>query len=238
MTKQAEYMENERIILVNDQDIVIGECTKKEAHVTSFQREKNTLHRAFSVFLFDTKNRQLQQQRSMDKLTFPNQWANTCCSHPLYTPLELEENDAIGVRRAAIRKLQHELQITDLKIEDLFFVTKIRYKAQYNEDWGENEIDWLLFARKDIQYKINNTEVKDILYVTKDDLKHLIEYGYLYKDNKKLSYILCPWFRLIVTKYLLPWYDYLDEIFENRSLPYKFSSNLQTINDLGESSMC
>lgn len=38
-------------------------------------------------------------------------FTNTCCSHPLSCPLELEENNAIGVRRAAQRRLKAELGI-------------------------------------------------------------------------------------------------------------------------------
>lgn len=69
------------------------------------------LHRAFSVFLFNTENKLLLQQRSNAKITFPDCFTNTCCSHPLSHPLELEENDAIGVRRAAQRRMKAELGI-------------------------------------------------------------------------------------------------------------------------------
>jgi isopentenyl-diphosphate delta-isomerase len=42
------------------------------------------LHRAFSVFLFNSENKLLLQQRAASKITFPKVWTNTCCSHPLY----------------------------------------------------------------------------------------------------------------------------------------------------------
>ena len=69
------------------------------------------LHRAFSVFLFDQQDRLLIQQRSSEKITFPNLYTNTCCSHPLYLPEEMEETNQLGIRRAAQRKLYHELGI-------------------------------------------------------------------------------------------------------------------------------
>ena len=69
------------------------------------------LHRAFSVFLFNANNELLLQQRSDSKITFPGHYTNTCCSHPLNTPGELDETNAIGVKRAAQRKLYHELGI-------------------------------------------------------------------------------------------------------------------------------
>jgi len=69
------------------------------------------LHRAFSVFLFDSSNRLLLQQRSDEKITFPGYWTNTCCSHPLNVEDEKDENNHLGVKRAARRKLYHELGI-------------------------------------------------------------------------------------------------------------------------------
>lgn len=55
------------------------------------------LHRAFSVFLFNQKGELLLQQRSDAKITFPGYWTNTCCSHPLYFEIELEEKDQKGI---------------------------------------------------------------------------------------------------------------------------------------------
>ena len=54
------------------------------------------LHRAFSVFLFDSQNRLLLQQRASEKITFPDMWTNTCCSHPLNTASELVEEAQLG----------------------------------------------------------------------------------------------------------------------------------------------
>lgn len=58
---------------------------------------KGMLHRAFSVFLFNTKNELLLQQRATEKITFPDYWTNTCCSHPLHTPQELQEQGQMGI---------------------------------------------------------------------------------------------------------------------------------------------
>lgn len=67
------------------------------------------LHRAFSVFLFTPDGKLVLQQRSAVKITFPLIWANTCCSHPLAVPDEMETKDAMGVKVAARRKLEQEL---------------------------------------------------------------------------------------------------------------------------------
>jgi isopentenyl-diphosphate delta-isomerase type 1 len=69
------------------------------------------LHRAFSVFLFDEQGRLLLQQRADEKITFPGFFTNTCCSHPLAIVDELEEKGQLGAKRAAQRKLLHELGI-------------------------------------------------------------------------------------------------------------------------------
>ena len=107
--EQVKLMKEE-CILIDDNDRVLGPDSKKSCHLNA-NIDAGKLHRAFSVFLFDTKGRLLVQQRSKAKITFPNHYANTCCSHPLYRPEELEEENELGVRRAAQRKLNHELGI-------------------------------------------------------------------------------------------------------------------------------
>lgn len=106
--------------------------------------DKGLLHRAFSVFLFNDKNELLLQQRATEKITFPDMWTNTCCSHPLNIPTETGSSleDAIdGVKRAAQRKLDHELGIKKEQVpfEKFHFLTRIHYKAPSDGKWGEHE---------------------------------------------------------------------------------------------------
>jgi len=115
--------------------------------------DKGLLHRAFSVFLFDSKNRLLLQQRATEKITFPDMWTNTCCSHPLGIPGEggAELAEAVtGVKNAARRKLEHELGIKPEQVpfEDFHFLTRIHYKAPCDEKWGEHESKWCQLAGK------------------------------------------------------------------------------------------
>ena len=103
----------EECILVDENDKVVGSDTKKNCHLNT-NIEKGMLHRAFSVFLFNQEGKLLLQQRATAKITFPECFTNTCCSHPLYRAEELEEEggvSAVGVRRAARRKLEQELGI-------------------------------------------------------------------------------------------------------------------------------
>ncbi|XP_032122055.1 isopentenyl-diphosphate Delta-isomerase 1 isoform X3 [Sapajus apella] len=110
LDKQQVQLLAEMCILIDENDNKIGAETKKNCHLNE-NIDKGLLHRAFSVFLFNTENKLLLQQRSDAKITFPGCFTNTCCSHPLSNPGELEENDALGVKRAAQRRLKAELGI-------------------------------------------------------------------------------------------------------------------------------
>ena len=66
----------ESLILVDKNDNQIGVEEKMKAH------EEGKLHRAFSVFVFNSKNELIIQQRALDKYHCGGLWANTCCSHP------------------------------------------------------------------------------------------------------------------------------------------------------------
>ncbi len=66
----------EEVILVNDLDEQIGLMEKLEAH------EKGLKHRAFSVFVFNSKGEMLIQRRAIHKYHSGGLWSNACCSHP------------------------------------------------------------------------------------------------------------------------------------------------------------
>lgn len=134
---------DEVCIVIDENDQPIGSASKKTCHLMS-NIDKGLLHRAFSVFLFDSRNRLLLQQRASEKITFPDMWTNTCCSHPLGVPGETgAQLDAAvnGVRRAAQRKLNHELGISaeQVPLDDFRFLTRIHYKAPSDGKWGEHE---------------------------------------------------------------------------------------------------
>lgn len=66
----------ERLILVDTDDRPIGICEKMRAH------HEGLLHRAFSIFVFDSAGRLLLQQRALNKYHSGGLWSNTCCGHP------------------------------------------------------------------------------------------------------------------------------------------------------------
>lgn len=207
MDKVQEKLLEEKCILVNENDEVIGEASKRECHLNS-NIKKGMLHRAFSVFLFNNKNELLLQQRSDAKITFPGRFTNTCCSHPLHFAKELDEKDFIGVRRAAQRKLEHELGIkaSEVPLEDFELITRIHYKAMSDEKWGEHEIDHVLFIKKDVNIKTNPNEVKSFNFVDQEKMRQMLE------DAKTGKIAITPWFDLLCKKFLFNWWENMNNI--------------------------
>lgn len=202
--EQVRLMEEVCIVLDSD-DKPIGSGSKKTCHLME-NINKGLLHRAFSVFLFNSKNELLLQQRATEKITFPDMWTNTCCSHPLGVPgetgSELEEA-VLGAKRAAQRKLNHELgiQASQVPIEKFKFLTRIHYLAPSDGKWGEHEIDYILFIKADVDVSPSPNEVRDVAYVTPEKLKAMFE-------DPSLKFT--PWFKLICTSMLFDWWQHLD----------------------------
>lgn len=193
---------NERCILVDECDRVIGESSKRDCHSVD-SNGHIPLHRAFSVFLFNNKGELLMQKRSANKVTFPNYYANTCCSHPLAEiPEETDEQEAIGIRKAAVRRMSYELGIPSHEIlpSDLIYLTRIHYfMAEGN--WGEHEIDYILLAQKDhVTLDPNPDEIAELHWVSKSNIDEFI---------KNLDGPLSPWFSLVLKHKLLHWWDNL-----------------------------
>ncbi|KAM9233076.1 isopentenyl-diphosphate Delta-isomerase 1 [Leptosomus discolor] len=207
LDEQQVQLLAEMCILIDENDNKIGADTKKNCHLNE-NIDKGLLHRAFSVFLFNAENKLLLQQRSNTKITFPDCFTNTCCSHPLSHPLELEENEAIGVRRAAQRRLKEELGIPMEQVtpEEISYLTRIHYKAQSDGIWGEHEIDYILFVQKDVTLNPNPNEIQSYCYVTQKELKQLLDKAS--KNEVKIT----PWFKLIAEAYLFKWWDNLSNL--------------------------
>ncbi|XP_012275985.1 isopentenyl-diphosphate Delta-isomerase 1 isoform X2 [Orussus abietinus] len=199
----------EQCILVDENDRILGEASKRYCHRVG-EAGNIPLHRAFSVFMFNRKGDLLLQKRSLNKVTFPGHYTNTCCSHPLAKiPGEIEEEEALGVRRAAQRRLGYELGIPpeQVPVEDFFYLTRIHYQAPGDGYWGEHEIDYILFLRKDeVTVDPNPDEVSEIRWVSRASLSDFV------KINSPLS----PWFQLVLNHKLLTWWDNLDDLYKFR----------------------
>ena len=109
----------------------------------------------------------------------------------------------MGVKRAAVRKLDHELGIkaAQVPLEDFKFLTRIHYKAPSDGKWGEHEIDYILFIKADVDLNINPNEVQDSKYVSADELKEMFK-----TDGLKFT----PWFKLICETMLFECWEHLN----------------------------
>jgi isopentenyl-diphosphate Delta-isomerase len=172
-------MIEENVILVNEKDEPIGLMPKMEAH------EKAVLHRAFSVFVLNSKNEIMLQQRAHHKYHSPLLWTNTCCSHQR----EGETNIEAGSRR-----LFEEMGFkTDLK--ELFHFI---YKAPFDNGLTEHELDHVMIGYYNDAPNINPEEVEDWKWMPIEAVKTDIQ-------NHPDLYTI--WFKIIFDQF----YHFLEE---------------------------
>ena len=139
------------VILVNEQDEQIGTMEKMEAH------RKALLHRAFSVFIFNSKGEMLLQQRALNKYHSGGLWTNACCGHPL--PGEITVN-------GAGRRLNEEMGFT-AELHKLFDFT---YRHTFDNGLTEYEFDHVFAGTWDAAIMPNREEVNDYCYKSLDDI--------------------------------------------------------------------
>ena len=145
-------MAEEHVILVNEKDQEIGLMPKLEAH------QKAVLHRAFSVFIFNSENELMLQQRASNKYHSPNLWTNTCCSHQRSG----ESNIQAGTRR-----LYEEMGFTTSLKE----ITSFIYKAPFDNGLTEHELDHIMVGYYNEDPVINSDEVEDWKWMKIEDVK-------------------------------------------------------------------
>ena len=172
-------MLEENVILVNEKDEQIGLMPKLEAH------EKAVLHRAFSVFVLNSKNEIMLQQRAHQKYHSPLLWTNTCCSHQR----EGETNIQAGSRR-----LFEEMGFrTELK--ELFHFI---YKAPFDNGLTEHELDHVMIGYYDDAPEINLEEVEDWKWMKIEAVKD---------DMEVHPELYTVWFKIIFDEF----YHFLEE---------------------------
>tara|TARA_B100000035_G_C20969464_1_gene540356 strand:+ start:66 stop:590 length:525 start_codon:yes stop_codon:yes gene_type:complete len=162
-------MAEEHVILVNEKDQEIGLMPKLEAH------QKAVLHRAFSVFIFNSENELMLQQRASDKYHSPNLWTNTCCSHQRSG----ESNIQAGTRR-----LYEEMGFTTSLKE----ITSFIYKAPFDNGLTEHELDHIMVGYYNEDPVINSDEVEDWKWMKIEDVK---------KDISLNPDLYTAWFKII-----------------------------------------
>ena len=162
----------EKVILVDEKDNELGTMEKMEAH------EKGCLHRAFSVFVFNSNGQTMLQRRAKSKYHGGGLWSNTCCSHPRIGEPVLD---------AAKRRLHEELGfVCDLK-ELYWFI----YKTDVDNGLVEHELDHVFVGRFDGQPNPNSEEVWETKWVSLEALK---------EDMSKNPQSYTFWFKKIMEK--------------------------------------
>ena len=136
------------VILVNEKNEPLGTMEKLEAH-----SHKTPLHRAFSLFLFNSKGELLLQQRSRKKKTWPLVWSNSVCGH-----LRIDEDPIAAARR----RLKFELGIS--KAEISIALPNYRYRAE-KDGIVENEICPVLVGYSEQEPKPNSSEIEEIKWI-------------------------------------------------------------------------
>ena len=140
------------------------------------------LHRAFSIFLFNSKGELLLQQRAFSKYHSPGLWTNTCCSHP---------RDGETLEQATARRLQEEMGMSCEMHEVFTFI----YKAPVGLGLTEHEYDHVWFGVTDETPHINRDEVESWKYMSVDDIA---------KDMKLHPEEYTEWFKISFDEVIKP----------------------------------
>jgi isopentenyl-diphosphate delta-isomerase, type 1 len=139
----------EYVQLVDENDRELGIMEKMEAHVSG------SLHRAVSIFVFNSNGDMVLQQRASSKYHSPGLWSNTCCTHP--RPGE-------SPMAAAERRLLEEMGMTC----PLVYKTNVRYRAEVDHGLTEYELDHIFIGVCDTTPVPNPQEVASWCYVEPD----------------------------------------------------------------------
>jgi isopentenyl-diphosphate Delta-isomerase len=143
------------VILVDKNDTPVGSMDKIEAH------KKALLHRAFSVFIFNSKGEMLLQQRADKKYHSAGLWTNACCSHPA---------PGQDTSTAASRRLMEELGFTTPLTKAFSF----SYRTDFENGLTENEFDHVFTGVYDGRIVADPDEVKDYQFVPMDEIERSV----------------------------------------------------------------
>ncbi len=170
--KKVKRMKKEdMVVLVDENDRKTGLEEKMAAH-----QDGGKLHRAISVFVFDSKLQLMLQRRALSKYHTPGLWTNTCCSHPF---------DGEPILDAAHRRLSEEMGFDCNLAEAFTFI----YHADVGNALTENEYDHVVVGRYDGKPEINPDEASDWKFAYLDE----IERDMRYNPGK-----YTPWFKIVM----------------------------------------
>lgn len=142
----------QRVVLVDSRDNSLGTEEKMRAH-----QNGGMLHRAISVFIFNSKGELMMQRRASTKYHAANMWSSTCCSHPMEGETTID---------AAHRRLKEEMGF-DCNLKE---ACSFEYKAVMENGLTEWEYDHFFIGTYDGEPKPNKKEVGEWKWVDLDAL--------------------------------------------------------------------
>lgn len=145
-------MSPEKVILVDPKDRELGVAEKMQAHIDG------SLHRAFSVFVFDNDGRLLLQRRAREKYHSGGLWSNTACGHPRPGETTIA---------AAHRRLREEMGF-DCALHEAF---AFLYRAEMDGALVEHEYDHVFVGAYDGEPAPDPSEAEDWRWVDLDELR-------------------------------------------------------------------
>ena len=149
--------DDEPLILVDEQDREVGTLDKASCHDGD-----GMLHRAFSLFVFNTDGETLLQKRHADKRLWPGFWSNACCSHP---------RRGESLPQAVVRRAEEELGLVVVPE----FLFKFQYQATFADVGSEFELCSVFVAHGSGVPRINATEIAAWRWISPGDLGREID---------------------------------------------------------------
>ncbi len=142
--------------VVNEQGVVIGRTTRREAH-----RNRDFIHPVIGIFIFDPQGRVLLQKRSATKDLDPHCWTLSVGGHIKYgdTPFDTTVREAveeIGISVIPERLKPLGTMVTRDEVESGFW-----YVYRYD-------------LSAEVSFKAHPKEVAELRLVTLAELKHMI----------------------------------------------------------------
>ncbi len=165
----ANEHSEDMLIVVDQRDQVLGYEAKAKCHEGT-----GIMHRAFSIFIFNSKDELLLQKRSTEKLLWPGFWSNSVCSHPRKGETVIE---------AANRRIVEEIGIST----QLNYLFTFQYQAQFGSIGSENELCSVFIGFSDDPIVPNTEEIAECRFISIDILKRDLQYK---------AEVYTPWFKI------------------------------------------
>ena len=165
--------DDEMLVVVDENDKIIDYKSKIECH-----QGNGILHRAFSIFIFNSIGQIIMQKRSEQKLLWPLYWSNSCCSHP-------RKGESLDT--AIHRRLEEELGFDT----NLNYLYTFQYQAKFKDVGSENELCAVYIGMSDEQVRVNKNEIAEWRFIDPEELT---------KEVDDTPDQFTPWFKMEWTR--------------------------------------